>query len=171
MLSMNIFIKSILYLVLFSLLHFGYDWTQWGFLKPFCGINESVFQHLKMAFWAYLITSVIEYILIKKKTKNFWFPRLFSAIIIPWIIFLVWYLAPALYGKLSLAILEVFWAIFVTYIAGLIAGLIEKNFEKNDFTMGFKIAIIILLIISALLYILFTYKVPWVDLFVDPESL
>lgn len=168
---MNIFIKSILYLVLFSLLHFGYDWTQWGFLKHFCGINESVFQHLKMAFWAYLITNVIEYILIKGKTKNFWFPRLFSTIIIPWIIFLVWYLAPAVYGKLSLAILEVFWAIFVTYIAGLIAGLIEKNFQKNDFTTGLKIAIIMLLIISALLYILFTYKVPYVDLFVDPESL
>lgn len=171
MLSMNIFIKPILYLVLFSLLHFGYDWTQWRFLIPFFGINESIFQHLKMAFWAYLITSVVEYILIKKNTKYSWFPRLFSAIIIPWIIFLLWYLAPALYGKFTLAILEVFWAIFVTYIAGLIAGLIEKNFEENDFTMGFKIVIIALLIISALLYILFTYRVPWVDLFVDPELL
>jgi len=47
---MNIFVKSLLYLIMFSILHFGYDLTHLIFLIPFCGVNESVFQYLKMAF-------------------------------------------------------------------------------------------------------------------------
>jgi len=46
----------------FSLFHFGYEITGWGFLAPFCGVNESVFQHLKMAFWGYLLVAVGEYL-------------------------------------------------------------------------------------------------------------
>ncbi|MGQ9816848.1 MAG: DUF6512 family protein [bacterium] len=168
---MNIFIKSILYLIVFSLLHFGYDWTQWVFLKPFCGINESVFQHLKMAFWAYFITTIIEYFIINKKNNNFWFPRFFSVTIIPWIIFLIWYLAPALIGKFPLSVYELVWALFVTYLSGIIAGIVEKNLEQYEFTIYFRTIIFVLLLISALLYICFTYQLPWVDVFNDPELL
>lgn len=168
---MNIFTKSILYLIVFSLLHFGYDWTKWVFLKPFCGINESVFQHLKMAFWSYLITAIIEYFIIKKKSNNFWFPRFFSVTIIPWIIFLVWYLAPAFIGKFSLSVYEIIWALFVTYLSGIIGGIIEKNLEQYEFTLFFRTIVVVLLLISALLYICFTYKLPWVDVFIDPELL
>ena len=79
---MNIFIKSLIYLFIFIILHFGYELTQWSFLTPFCGINESVFQHLKMAFWAYLFTSGIEYLVIikKKRAWNFWYPSLLSTV-------------------------------------------------------------------------------------------
>jgi hypothetical protein len=64
---MNIFVKSLLYLIMFSILHFGYDLTHLIFLIPFCGVNESVFQHLKMAFWSYLFTNLIEYFIERKK--------------------------------------------------------------------------------------------------------
>jgi len=67
---MNIYLKSLFYLAIFSILHFGYDLTHWVFLAPFCVINESVFQHLKMAFWAYLLTSVLEYFVIKEKISK-----------------------------------------------------------------------------------------------------
>jgi hypothetical protein len=54
---MNIYVKPLLFLLSFSLFHFGYEITGWNLLTPFCGINESVFQHLKMAFWGYLLVS------------------------------------------------------------------------------------------------------------------
>jgi len=75
---MNIFLKAFIYLILFSVLHFGYDLTHLSFLKPFCGINESIFQHLKIAFWAYLLASLIEYPVFKRKKRKyegFWIPR------------------------------------------------------------------------------------------------
>ncbi len=171
---MNIFVKPIIFLVLFSILHFGYDLTNWSFLTPFCGIDESIFQHLKMAFWAYLFTSIIEYLLIKKRIENnssFWYSRFLSTVILPWYIFLIWYLVPAIFGKTGSSTVELFWAILSSYLSGLFATIVEKNTGKCRFDSASRIVIIVLLVISAFLYIKFTYQLPWVDMFVNPEAL
>lgn len=171
---MNIYIKSLLYLAIFSLLHFGYDLTHWAFLTPLCGINESVFQHLKMAFWAYLLASLIEYFVVRRKLskrKTFWYPRLLSTIIVPWFVMLIWYLVPALCGKVEFLVLELLWSVLSTYSSGVMGGIIEKNFEENVVTPSYKIVILILFIVSAFLYVWFTYNVPWIDLFINPELL
>gem|GEM_PF-6335425 len=55
---------------MFSIFHFGYELIKSPLLKPFCGINESVFQHLKMAFWGYALLSIGEYFLLKKRNKE-----------------------------------------------------------------------------------------------------
>ncbi len=162
---MNLFIKSLIFLIIFSILHFGYDLTSWSFLKPFCGVDESVFQHLKMAFWAYFFASSIEYFAFKKKGV-FWYSRLLSTTI-----FLIWYLVPAFFGKLSSSKLELLWAIFSSYASAVMAGVVEKNVERGPINLSFKIVVIALFIISAILYILFTFKLPWIDLFVNPEIL
>ena len=171
---MNIFFKSLIYLFIFSILHIAYDLTHWVFLMPFCGINESIFQHLKMAFWAYLLTNLIEYLTVKDKLSgkiNFWYPRLLSTVMLPWVIVLIWYLVPALYGRVKILSLDVLWAIFSTYTSGVMIGVIEKNIEKNVITISFKVIILILFIISIFIYIWFTYKLPWIDLFIDPGVL
>lgn len=171
---MNIYIKSLVYLAIFSLLHFGYDLTHWSFLTPLCGINESVFQHLKMAFWAYFIASLIEYFVMRRKSsksRNFWYPRFLSAVIVPWFVVLMWYLLPALWGKAESLVLEVSWATSVTILSGIMGGIMEKNIEKKDFGLNFRIVILLLFIVSAFLYVWFTYKPPWIDLFVNPKIL
>jgi len=68
-------------------------------------------------------------------------------------------------------VLEVLWAIFVTYSSGVMVGIYRKNIEENMVTPSFKIVILILIILSAFLFVWFTYKLPWIDLFVDPEIL
>lgn len=171
---MNIYVKSLLYLAIFSILHFGYDLTHWAFLIPLCGINESVFQHLKMAFWAYLLASLFEYFVVRRKLskrKTFLYPRLLSTIIVPWFAMLIWYLVPAFYGRVEFLTLEILWAVFSTYFSGVMGGIIEKNIEENVVTPSFKIVILILIILSAFLFVWFTYKLPWIDLFVNPEIL
>jgi len=172
---MNIYLKSFLYLAIFSVLHFGYDLTHWVFLTPFCGINESVFQHLKMAFWAYLLTNLLEYFVIRgekiSKRILFWYSRILSTIILPWFTMLIWYLVPAIFGRIEFLPLEVLWAILSTYFSAVIAGIMEKNIEECKMNLIFKIVILILFIISAFLYVWFTYKPPWIDLFINPEVL
>lgn len=167
---MNVYIKSLIFLIIFSILHFGYDLTSWPFLRPFCGIDESVFQHLKIAFWAYFFVSLIEYFGFKKKWA-FWYSRLLSTTILPWFIFLIWYLAPAFFGKLSSSKLELLWAIFSSYASAVMAGIFEKNVESRSVNLSFKIVVLVLFIISAILYIRFTFQLPWIDLFVNPEIL
>jgi hypothetical protein len=171
---MNIFLKSFLFLLSFSLFHFGYELTGWVFLKPFCGINESVFQHLKMAFWGYTLLTGAEFLILKKKghkIKNFFYSRMLSTIIIPWIMILTWYLLPAIYGRAGSLILDLTWAVLITYLCALFVIQIEKETEKIQFNIWTKVIISILYIISVFLFILFTYKLPWIDLFINPEAI
>ena len=171
---MSIYLKSLLYLVIFCVLHFGYDLTHWAFLAPFCGINESVFQHLKMAFWAYLLASLLEYLVITREISKrtlFWCSRGLSTIILPWFTMLIWYLVPAIFGRIELLPLEVVWAILSTYFSAVIAGIIENSLERSRMSSILKIVIAILFAISAFLYVWFTYKPPWIDLFINPEAL
>ena len=173
---MNIYWKSLLFLLCVSFFHFGYDVTGWDFLKPFFGINESIFQHLKMAFWGYLLLSILEYFLLFKKElyreiKNFWYSRILSAIIVPWIVVLVWYLLPAIYGRVESLTFELFWALLATYLSGILAIKIEKETENTPFSTHTKAILLILLVISAFMFVTFTYKLPWIDLFANPETL
>ncbi len=167
-------IKSILFLLSFYVLHFGYKLTRWKFLKPFCGINESVFQHLKIAFWGYVVLTGIEYFLLSgsaiSNISSFIFSRLLSAIMIPWIVGLIWYLLPALYGRAGRLWLDLVWGTFSTYLSGFFVIQIERDIERVQFELSTEIIIVILCIISAFLFTLFTYRLPWIDLFVDPKS-
>lgn len=170
---MNIYLKALIYLIIFALLHFGYESTGLQFLKTICGINESVFQHLKMGFFAYFFASLIEYGIIRRRFSgnNFWCSRALATIFIPWIIFLIWYLAPAIWGKFSTITAELSWALIVTYISGIFGGILENGVEKAKVSSKFKMIIFILFAISTFLFVWFTYKLPWVDLFVDPLKL
>lgn len=169
---MNIFLKAFIYLVIFSVLHFAFDLTGWTFLKPFCGTNESVFQHLKTAFWAYLLASFVECFSVKKKSivdKSFWYSRLLATTFVPWTIFLVYFLGPATVGKFPASSLELTWAILVSFFSGLAGGLIEKQLEGQKMTFAFRSLIIFLFLSSAFLYVVFTYRLPWLDMFRAPE--
>jgi hypothetical protein len=171
---MKVQFKVFLFLVLFSILHFGYDITHLAFLKPFCGISESVFQHLKMVFWAYLLANVTEYLFVKKRLTNrdsFWFSRLFITVQLPWFIVLVWYLAPSIFGRFTSTLIDIIWAIVSSYVSALFGVLVERNLEKWEFNLSFKAVTIILLVISAFFYVWCTYYPPYIDLFVNPELL
>lgn len=172
---MNIYLKALLFLLSFSFFHFGYEITGLPFLKPFCGINESVFQHLKMAFWGYGLLTIVEYFWlgkkIKERFKNFFYSRILSTILIPWTIVLTWYLLPAIYRKTESLILDLSWAVIVTYLSVLFVVQIESETEKVQFNIKTRIVILILFVISIFLFTLFTYKLPWIDLFMDPANL
>ena len=94
-----------------------------------------------------------------------------STVIVPWFTFILWYIAPALFGRIGCLILDLIWAVSITYGAALIAGIMEKVTEKSQVTVGFKIGVWILIIVAAFLYIWFTYRLPWIDLFINPEVL
>ncbi|RKY15493.1 MAG: hypothetical protein DRP82_01575 [Planctomycetota bacterium] len=172
---MNIYLKAFLFLLAFCVFHYGYELTEMAFLTPFCGTNESVFQHLKMAFWAYVLLSAIELALMRKrenqKIKNLVYSRMLSAVLIPWIVLLTWYLLPGVFGRVESIFIEVSWAVLVTYLSGLFVVQIEKEVEKVQFQVATKVVLLTLTVISAFLFVLFTYRPPWIDLFVNPETL
>ena len=169
---MGIHLKALLFLLFFSLLHLGYDLTNCSFLAPFCGTNESVFQHLKMAFWGYGLLTVAEYFVVRSKfSQAFWYSRILSIVMVPWVAFLMWYLLPAVHGRAESLALELTWAIAITYLSGLLVAQIEKDTEKVRFSLPSRLVLLSLFFVSAFLLVLFTYRLPWIDLFVDPAAL
>ncbi len=169
-LDVKAFWKVLIYMVLFSVFHFGYELTGWNFLRIFCGTDESVFEHLKMGFWAYFFVSVIEFAVAKKR-ENFWPSRLFSTILVPWFIAIVWYMVPAIFGKLESLALELIWAFAVVIISGLFGIAAERQLEAVRVSRSFNTILAILFIVSVVFFVRFSLTKPWIDLFVDPSTL
>lgn len=166
---MKKFIKLILFLIIFAILHFSFDIFGGNFLKIFSGTDESVFSHLKMAFWAYFVVFLIDLAYCKNRKKDF---QIYSALLInilmPWIIVIIWYIIPALYGKIHSEFYEILWAFFVLILTGLISFSIEKDLSKTNFSRLTNLIILFLFIISVFFYTYFTFSKPWVDIFQIP---
>jgi len=166
---MNMFLKAFIYLGVYSGLHFGYELTKWPFLIPFFGTNESVFEHLKLAFWAYFIANVIEYLIVSRKRleRNFWCPRLFSTILLPWLVVIIWYILPGIIGHLEPLWFELFWSFFVTFVTSLLAIIIERGINKLSY--AFKVTVIVLFLISIFFFVRFSFGKPILDIFEIPK--
>lgn len=70
----KLFISEIAGFVFVSVLgtinHFVYDWSGCSFIVGlFCPVNESVWEHLKLLFFPYLLWSVIQYSLLGRERK------------------------------------------------------------------------------------------------------
>ena len=164
---MNIYLKALIFLLIYAFLHLKCNPHNIKILRPICIANESVFQHIKLGFWSYIFTNAIEYFIddIDFRYIDIWlFPRLFSSSMIPWLMIVIWYLAPALFDRIRSLIKNISWDIFTTYLSGVFAALIENSLSKN-LSLEFKIFILTFLTASIFLYIRFTYKRPSTDLF------
>ncbi len=165
-------LKSFIFLVWFSILHFLYtELSANPFFQAIAGTDESVFQHLKIGFFGYLLTIGCDYLIIRKKIEDknsFVFSRLLSSILVPWIIFVVWYIVPAIVGHEIPLGYELAWAFFVVLLTGVIVSIFDENTGKIKFNLAMKIAIGALVAVSIIIFIWFSFELPWIDVFILP---
>src|SRR5690349_10652675 len=60
---------------------------------------ESIYAHMKMYFYAYLLVSAIDYFLRRRKYISagaFWYPRMLIAAAFPWMSIAIWFVPEAL---------------------------------------------------------------------------
>jgi len=166
-----IYLRSAVFLIIFLVLHYLFDFFPNIVIGLISGINESFYQHLKVAFYSYLILTLIEFIIYKSKIsvrENFLYSHLLSSILVPWSIFILWFIGPALIGQFDNVVIEIIYANIITYLSILTITLLEQSYSKVDFTSGVKVVILILLIISIMEFTIFTFELPWHDMFVEP---
>jgi hypothetical protein len=157
----------------FMILHYAYDFLPILPVKLVSGIDESFFQHIKIVFFAYLIVNLAEYYLRRKDIENresFILTRLFSTTILPWFVFIIWFVAPAYYGPIGNVAVEILYANIALLLSGFCALVIEQTMDGVPYQNLAKVVIIALFIISMSLYITFTFKLPWADFFADPTA-
>lgn len=80
-------------------LHFVYDWTgQWHPIALIAAVNESVWEHLKLAFWPYLIFAAVEYPFARSRLNNFGTAKAAGLLLMPLVIVSGFYGYTALAG-------------------------------------------------------------------------
>ena len=148
-----------------SLLHFAFQWTgSWRPTALIAAVNESTWEHLKLAFWTAFVFSLLEYRHLYKKAHNYVIGKTTSLYLIPISITIFFYGYLWVLGHDSL-FLDI--AIFVVAVG---IGQIVSYCTMVAGRFGFRVnlvALIMLIIITAA-FCLFTYFPPHMFLFKDP---
>ena len=166
------YIRSLLLLGIFILLHYLYKWFPNIIFSLFSPIDESVYQHFKNAFYSYLILTLIEYFIFRKKIQDktkFFFSHMLSAVIIAWFIFILFLTFAMFYGERQF-IVEIVYAQIIVYLTAISISIFEQESKKLDFSKRFRVLIIVLCIFLVVEFTVFTFNLPWHDVFANPYS-
>lgn len=98
-------------------LHFWFEWTDyWRPMALIAAVNESTWEHFKMAFWPGLIYALIEYPFLKDETNNFIVAKFAGLLAMPIITMILFY------GYTSLTGTHLLWADVIVFILSVIGG-------------------------------------------------
>ena len=153
-------------LILGILLHFTYEWFGKNLIVGILSaVNESTWEHLKLAFYPMLIMAVIGYFVIGEMSDNYWLAQALG--IITALIFIIsfFYTYRGIIGINidSLNIGSFFIAIFLgEYITYKIL-ISNKNYNAEKVS-------VIFLIILLFSFILYTFSPPEIPFFEDPRN-
>lgn len=147
-----------------TILHFLYDWLNKSILiAPFSSVNESTWEHMKLLFWPMFIYALFQSFFFKN-ISDFWCIKLRGIILGLSLIPIMFYTYNGVISK------SPDWVnITIFFIAAAIAYIYEYRlfkFEKLNCKSS-KLAFGILCII-ALLFIIFTFATPKINIFKDP---
>ena len=133
------------------------------FVAPFSAVNESTFEHMKLLFWPTFLFALIERVKFKD-IKEFWCIKLrgiaLGLVLIP----VLFYSYNGIIGKSP-----DFINISIFFISAAVVYIYETRlFKSENFTCkNPKLSLLILCVIGVL-FILFTFKTPTLEIFKDP---
>lgn len=149
-----------------SLLHFVFAWSgNWHPAALIAAVNESTWEHLKLAFWPIFFFSLFEYFMYGKNVKNFCVSKALLVMIPPIIIVGLFYGYTAIISDNFIFDISIFIiSVIIGYWINYLIMKSEKNYSKYNW-----LAYIIITVFLAK-FSLFTYYSPNMFLFKDPIS-
>jgi hypothetical protein len=150
-----------------SVLHFAFEWSgYWPPLALFAAVNESTWEHLKLAFWPALLFALIELPALRNRVRNFWAAKTLGLLTTPVLIVALFYAYSAILGRHSL-LMDI--AIFVLAV-GLGHLVSYRAMARRPFgSRGRRILAVVLAAMVAA-FALLTYLAPSFILFEDPAT-
>ena len=150
-----------------TLLHFAYEWSgENAVVGLFSGVNESVWEHMKLLFVPMFIFALVESRYIGKEYENFWQVKLMGML-------RGLVLIPVLYYTYTgvLGVSADWFNIAIFYIAAAAAYRRESKLLKSGKTYVFSPAVAIgLLVWIAIMFAVFTFSPPDIGLFQEPRN-
>jgi hypothetical protein len=150
-----------------SLLHFVFSLLkEWPPIALIAAVNESVWEHLKLAFWPAVIYALIEWPFFRRTIKDFWIAKIYGIFAMPVII------ASFFYGYKTLIGHHVLWADIFLFVFAVFVGQVfcYRLLLRRSFPFGVKILAIILLVVMIAAFSLFTFFPPQYPLFRDSAT-
>ncbi|UCG31010.1 MAG: hypothetical protein JSV53_03815 [candidate division WOR-3 bacterium] len=150
-----------------SLLHFVFDWFgRWRPLALIAAVNESTWEHLKLAFWPALLFMLIEHKYLGKQTRNFLFGKVLSFYVMPAVIILLFYGYLWIVGQ-DVLVLDILIFVFAVGVGQLVSFMILSAEQEISFPR--KVSMILLAILT-LAFLAFTFLPPRMLFFKDPVT-
>jgi hypothetical protein len=152
-------------IILGSALHFAFEWSgSQPVVGMFSAVNESVWEHLKLAFWPALLFMLTEYGPTKKTTTNFTLAKTADVCLMIIIIPIVFYSYTAITGK------SVFVIDISTFVVAVVIGQLSsyKLLTYRKLSKNFDRISLIILVLLGIAFVLFTFYPPQLPIFRDP---
>ncbi|GMQ60717.1 hypothetical protein AN1V17_51190 [Vallitalea sediminicola] len=161
-------VSAVAIILLGSLFHFLYEWTECTAIGIFSPVNESEWEHIKIMFYPVILVSIIEYFFIRYDVNNYVFAKAISALVFIATTYLLIYLYELIFGEGEMA-LHVVTYIVGAFVGQLISYLIlrRSNSSKSKCKnlIGYYIFLFVFLIIT-----LFTFRPLQCDFFRDSTT-
>lgn len=132
----------------------------------FSAVNESVWEHFKLAFWPAVAYAIFEHKFFKKSTNNFFSAKTVGIYLMLIVIAVLFYMYTAILGE-DLLIMDI-----LTFVIAIIVGqlssyklLVSKELPRKTEKISFLV-----LIILGLAFVLFTFYPPHLSIFRDPVT-
>lgn len=150
-----------------SLLHFTFEWSgDLVFVGLFSAVNESVWEHFKLSYFALLFFSLIEVGFLYSKTKNYFLAKALAIYAMNAFILMTFYTYEGVLGN-EILIIDI-----LLFVVG--AGLAQWVSYKVMTCMWslekWKMAGILLLLLHGIVLVVFTFSPPNLPLFEEGET-
>ena len=147
-----------------TLLHFLYDWLgNASWIAPFSGVNESTWEHMKLLFWPMFIYAIVQSFFFRDR-EDFWCVKLRGILLGLILIPIIFYTYNGVIGKSP-----DFINITIFFVSAAIAYIYETRLFKDErLRCRLSKAAIAVLCVIALLFVVFTFKTPAINIFKDP---
>lgn len=147
-----------------SALHFAFAWS--GYWRPIgwlAAVNESLWEHLKLAFWPAVAFALAEYVAFGSRMPRFWAAKGVGLAVMPAVIVGLFYAYTAILGESFLPL-----DILIFIVAVALGQYASYRLLFAPRAVGRAAAILPILL--ALVFILFTYQTPEIGLFRDSPT-
>ena len=148
--------------LLFVFFHQIYGILGGGTLAAILGEGiESIYAHMKMYFYAYLLVSLIDYFLRGRRNASsgsFWTSRMLIASSFPWMSIAIWFIPTAL--GIDLGSYELPFSLALTVVGLYFAFRLDDGLENAQFRPALKWMIWLAFFAACITYIGFSFHVP-----------
>ena len=149
-----------------TLLHFLYEWLGKAvWVAPFSGVNESTWEHMKLLFWPMLAFALVQRLFFRDRA-DFWCVKLRGILLGLGLIPVIFYTCNGVIGQSP-----DWFNIAIFFISAAIAYIYEYRMFRRELSFcRSKKPSLALLFIIALMFIVFTFSPPELEIFRDPTS-